>query len=56
MMIVVMLILSYLIGAIPNGYVVKGFFKKILDNMAVVILATNSFEFWVNQAGFIVTF
>ena len=39
MMIVVMLILSYLIGAIPNGYVIgKLFFKKILDNMAVVIL------------------
>ena len=39
MMIVVMLILSYLIGAIPNGYVIGKLFQKDIDNMAVVILA-----------------
>ena len=39
MMIVVMLVLSYLIGAFPSGLVIgKLFFKKILDSMAVAIL------------------
>lgn len=39
MMIVLMLILSYLIGAIPNGYVIgKVFLKKILENLEAVIL------------------
>ena len=37
MMIVLMLILSYLIGAIPNGYVIGKVFKKILENLEAVI-------------------
>ena len=37
-MIIIMLILSYLIGAFPSGYVIgKLFFKKILDNLVVGI-------------------
>ena len=41
MMIIVMLLPSYLIGAFPSGFVIgKLFFqKKILDNLVVVILA-----------------
>ena len=31
---------SYLIGAFPSGFVIgKLFFKKILDNLVVVVLA-----------------
>ena len=46
MMIVVMLILSYLIGAIPNGYVIgKLFSKDIRQYGSGNTGATNSFEF-----------
>lgn len=58
MMIVVMLILSYLIGAIPNGYVIgKLFFKKdIRQYSSGNTGATNSFRVLGKPAGFIVTF
>ena len=58
MMIVLMLILSYLIGAIPNGYVIgKVFFKKeIRECGSGNTGATNSFRVLGKPAGFIVTF
>ncbi|MCE0454842.1 glycerol-3-phosphate acyltransferase [Staphylococcus sp. HMSC62B09] len=58
MMIVVMLILSYLIGAIPNGYVIgKLFFKKDIRQYGSGNTgATNSFRVLGKPAGFIVTF
>ena len=58
MMIVLMLILSYLIGAIPNGYVIgKVFFKKDIREFGSGNTgATNSFRVLGKPAGFIVTF
>ena len=58
MMIVLMLILSYLIGAIPNGYVIgKVFFKKDIREFGSGNTgATNSFRALGKPAGFIVTF
>ena len=58
MMIIVMLLLSYLIGAFPSGFVIgKLFFKKILDNLVVVILALLiAFRVLGRPAGFLVTF
>lgn len=58
MMIVLMLILSYLIGAIPNGYVIgKVFFKKNIREFGSGNTgATNSFRVLGKPAGFIVTF
>lgn len=58
MMIVLMLILSYLIGAIPNGYVIgKVFFKKDIREFGSGNTgATNSFRILGKPAGFIVTF
>ena len=58
MMIVLMLILSYLIGAIPNGYVIgKLFFKKDIRQFGSGNTgATNSFRVLGKPAGFIVTF
>lgn len=58
MMIVLMLILSYLIGAIPNGYVIgKIFFKKDIREFGSGNTgATNSFRVLGKPAGFIVTF
>ena len=57
MMIVVMLILSYLIGAIPNGYVIgKLFSKDIRQYGSGNTGATNSFRVLGKPAGFIVTF
>jgi len=57
-MIVLMLILSYLIGAIPNGYVIgKVFFKKDIREFGSGNTgATNSFRVLGKPAGFIVTF
>ncbi|NOR92293.1 glycerol-3-phosphate 1-O-acyltransferase PlsY [Staphylococcus aureus] len=58
MMIIVMLLLSYLIGAFPSGFVIgKLFFKKDIrqfgsDNTG----ATNSFRVLGRPAGFLVTF
>lgn len=53
-----MLILSYLIGAIPNGYVIgKLFFKKDIRQYGSGNTgATNSFRVLGKPAGFIVTF
>ena len=53
-----MLILSYLIGAIPNGYVIgKVFFKKDIREFGSGNTgATNSFRVLGKPAGFIVTF
>ena len=58
MLIVLMLILSYLIGAIPNGYVIgKVFFKKDIREFGSGNTgATNSFRVLGKPAGFIVTF
>ncbi|MCU5745578.1 glycerol-3-phosphate 1-O-acyltransferase PlsY [Staphylococcus sp. SQ8-PEA] len=58
MMIVIMLILSYLIGAIPSGLVIgKLFFKKDIRNFGSGNTgATNSFRVLGKPAGFIVTF
>ena len=58
MMIVLMLILSYLIGAIPNGYVIgKLFFKKDIRQFGSGNTgATNSFRVLGKPTGFIVTF
>ena len=58
MMIVLMLLLSYLIGAIPNGYVIgKVFFKKDIREFGSGNTgATNSFRVLGKPAGFIVTF
>ena len=58
MMIVLMLILSYLIWAIPNGYVIgKVFFKKDIREFGSGNTgATNSFRVLGKPAGFIVTF
>lgn len=58
MIIVLMLILSYLIGAIPNGYVIgKVFFKKDIREFGSGNTgATNSFRVLGKPAGFIVTF
>ncbi|WP_145468510.1 glycerol-3-phosphate 1-O-acyltransferase PlsY [Staphylococcus pettenkoferi] len=58
MMIVIMLILSYLIGAIPSGLVIgKLFFKKdIRQHGSGNTGATNSFRVLGKPAGFVVTF
>ena len=57
MMIVVMLILSYLIGAIPNGYVIGKLFQKDIRQYGSGNTgATNSFRVLGKPAGFIVTF
>lgn len=58
MMIVIMLILSYLIGAIPSGLVIgKLFFKKDIRQYGSGNTgATNSFRVLGKQAGFVVTF
>ena len=58
MMIVVMLILSYLIGAFPSGLVIgKLFFKKdIIQFVSGNTGATNSFRVLGRPAGFVVTF
>ena len=54
MMIVLMLILSYLIGAIPNGYVIgKVFFKKDIREFGSGNTgATNSFRVLGKPAGY----
>ena len=58
MMIIVMLILSYLIGAFPSGLIIgKLFFKKdIIQYGSGNTGATNSFRVLGRPAGFIVTF
>lgn len=58
MMIVLMLLLSYLIGAFPSGYVVgKLFFKKDIRQFGSGNTgATNSFRVLGKPAGFLVTF
>lgn len=58
MMIVVMLVLSYLIGAFPSGLVIgKLFFKKDIRQYGSGNTgATNSFRVLGRPAGFIVTF
>ena len=58
MMIIVMLILSYLIGAFPSGLIIgKLFFKKdIRQYRSGNTGATNSFRVLGRPAGFIVTF
>lgn len=58
MMIVVMLILSYLIGAFPSGLIIgKLFFKKDIRQYGSGNTgATNSFRVLGRPAGFIVTF
>lgn len=58
MMIIVMLILSYLIGAFPSGLIIgKLFFKKdIRQYSSGNTGATNSFRVLGRPAGFIVTF
>ncbi|MEJ7147121.1 glycerol-3-phosphate 1-O-acyltransferase PlsY [Staphylococcus warneri] len=58
MMIVVMLILSYLIGAFPSGLVIgKLFFKKDIRQFCSGNTgATNSFRVLGRPAGFVVTF
>ncbi|ATH62719.1 glycerol-3-phosphate 1-O-acyltransferase PlsY [Staphylococcus pasteuri] len=58
MMIVVMLILSYLIGAFPSGLVIgKLFFKKDIRQFGSGNTgATNSFRVLGRPAGFVVTF
>ncbi|HDC0220868.1 TPA: glycerol-3-phosphate 1-O-acyltransferase PlsY [Staphylococcus aureus] len=58
MMIIVMLLLSYLIGAFPSGFVIgKLFFKKDIRQFGSGnIGATNSFRVLGRPAGFLVTF
>lgn len=58
MMIVIMLILSYLIGAFPSGYVIgKLFFKKDIRQFGSGNTgATNSFRVLGKPSGFLVTF
>ena len=58
MMIIVMLILSYLIGAFPSGLIIgKLFFKKDIRQYGSGYTgATNSFRVLGRPAGFIVTF
>ena len=58
MMIIVMLILSYLIGAFPSGLIIgKLFFKKDIRQYGSGNTgATNSFRVLGRPAGFIVTF
>ncbi|HDZ6127439.1 TPA: glycerol-3-phosphate 1-O-acyltransferase PlsY [Staphylococcus aureus] len=58
MMIIVMLLLSYLIGAFPSGFVIgKLFFKKNIRQFGSGNTgATNSFRVLGRPAGFLVTF
>ncbi|MFT1901623.1 glycerol-3-phosphate 1-O-acyltransferase PlsY [Staphylococcus aureus] len=58
MMIIVMLLLSYLIGAFPSGFVIgKLFFKKDVRQFGSGNTgATNSFRVLGRPAGFLVTF
>ncbi|HDK4425579.1 TPA: glycerol-3-phosphate 1-O-acyltransferase PlsY [Staphylococcus aureus] len=58
MMIIVMLLLSYLIGAFPSGFVIgKVFFKKDIRQFGSGNTgATNSFRVLGHPAGFLVTF
>lgn len=58
MMIIVMLLLSYLIGAFPSGFVIgKLFFKKDIRQFGSGNTgATNSFRALGRPAGFLVTF
>ncbi|HCY8384196.1 TPA: glycerol-3-phosphate 1-O-acyltransferase PlsY [Staphylococcus aureus] len=58
MMIIVMLLLSYLIGALPSGFVIgKLFFKKDIRQFGSGNTgATNSFRVLGRPAGFLVTF
>ncbi|EZW36489.1 glycerol-3-phosphate 1-O-acyltransferase PlsY [Staphylococcus aureus] len=58
MMIIVMLLLSYLIGAFPSGFVIgKLFFKKDIRQFGSGNTgATNSFRILGRPAGFLVTF
>lgn len=58
MMIIIMLILSYLIGAFPSGYVIgKLFFKKDIRQFGSGNTgATNSFRVLGKPTGFLVTF
>lgn len=58
MMIIVMLLLSYLIGAFPSGFVIgKSFFKKDIRQFGSGNTgATNSFRVLGRPAGFLVTF
>ena len=58
MMIIVMLLLSYLIGAFPSGFVIgKLFFKKDIRQFGSANTgATNSFRVLGRPAGFLVTF
>ena len=57
MMIVVMLVLSYLIGAFPSGLVIgKLFLKDIRQYGSGNTGATNSFRVLGRPAGFVVTF
>ncbi|HFG0296356.1 TPA: glycerol-3-phosphate 1-O-acyltransferase PlsY [Staphylococcus aureus] len=58
MMIIVMLLLSYLIGAFPSGFVIgKLFFKKDIRQFGSGNTgATNSFRVLGRHAGFLVTF
>ncbi|WP_427707056.1 glycerol-3-phosphate 1-O-acyltransferase PlsY [Staphylococcus parequorum] len=58
MMIIIMLILSYLIGAFPSGYVIgKLFYKKDIREFGSGNTgATNSFRVLGKPAGFLVTF
>ncbi|HEI5058174.1 TPA: glycerol-3-phosphate 1-O-acyltransferase PlsY [Staphylococcus aureus] len=58
MMIIVMLLLSYLIGAFPSGFVIgKLFFKKDIRQFGSGNTgATNSFRVLGRLAGFLVTF
>ncbi|HHC9756959.1 TPA: glycerol-3-phosphate 1-O-acyltransferase PlsY [Staphylococcus aureus] len=58
MMIIVMLLLSYLIGAFPSGFVIgKLFFKKDIRQFGSSNTgATNSFRVLGRPAGFLVTF
>ncbi|HDB3198649.1 TPA: glycerol-3-phosphate 1-O-acyltransferase PlsY [Staphylococcus aureus] len=58
MMIIVMLLLSYLIGAFPSGFVIgKLFFKKDIRQFGSGNTgATNSFRVLGRPAGFLITF
>ncbi|GJF48780.1 glycerol-3-phosphate 1-O-acyltransferase PlsY [Staphylococcus argenteus] len=58
MMIIIMLLLSYLIGAFPSGFVIgKVFFKKDIRQFGSGNTgATNSFRVLGRPAGFLVTF
>ncbi|MBA6047446.1 glycerol-3-phosphate 1-O-acyltransferase PlsY [Staphylococcus aureus] len=58
MMIIVMLLLSYLIGAFPSGFIIgKLFFKKDIRQFGSGNTgATNSFRVLGRPAGFLVTF